>query len=208
MIWNEVLCILHAIVICVTCLSYMCVGYMFYATWRYICCVTWCNYICCVTCSYTSRKYGKKEPQSFSHCGSFDHPGMQSLNCIPWPREKWLRFFFAMFSTSDITDALVTCCMLYDITFVMQHDEIVLCYMFMFNVHWLNVLCYMTLHVLCYVMQLCYVVCLLVMVRIGHWLGHYIFQIIKWNLKTSQCIFLLHNDFDDTPILFFRIKLM
>jgi len=32
---------------------------------------------------HTSRKHGKKEPQSFSHCGSFDHPDMQSLNdCI------------------------------------------------------------------------------------------------------------------------------
>jgi hypothetical protein len=28
----------------------------------------------------TSRKHGKKEPQSFVHCGSFDHPDMQSLN--------------------------------------------------------------------------------------------------------------------------------
>jgi hypothetical protein len=28
----------------------------------------------------TSRKHGKKEPQSFSHCGSFDHPNLQSLN--------------------------------------------------------------------------------------------------------------------------------
>ena len=27
----------------------------------------------------TSRKHSKKEPQSFSHCGSFDHLGMQSL---------------------------------------------------------------------------------------------------------------------------------
>jgi hypothetical protein len=27
----------------------------------------------------TSRKHGKKEPQSFFHCGSFDHPDMQSL---------------------------------------------------------------------------------------------------------------------------------
>ena len=27
-----------------------------------------------------SRKHGKKEPQSFSHSGSFDHPGLQSLN--------------------------------------------------------------------------------------------------------------------------------
>jgi hypothetical protein len=27
----------------------------------------------------TSRKHGKKEPQSFSHCGSFDHPDVQSL---------------------------------------------------------------------------------------------------------------------------------
>jgi hypothetical protein len=30
----------------------------------------------------TSRKHGKKELQSFSHCGSFDHPNMQSLNDI------------------------------------------------------------------------------------------------------------------------------
>jgi hypothetical protein len=28
----------------------------------------------------TSTKHGKKEPQSFVHCGSFDHPDMQSLN--------------------------------------------------------------------------------------------------------------------------------
>ena len=28
----------------------------------------------------TSRKYGKKELQLFSHCGSFDHPDLQSLN--------------------------------------------------------------------------------------------------------------------------------
>jgi hypothetical protein len=28
----------------------------------------------------TSRKHGHKEPQSFSHCGSFDHPDLQSLN--------------------------------------------------------------------------------------------------------------------------------
>jgi hypothetical protein len=32
---------------------------------------------------FTSRKYGKKEPQSFFHYGSFDHPDLQSLNyCI------------------------------------------------------------------------------------------------------------------------------
>jgi hypothetical protein len=31
----------------------------------------------------TSRKYGKKEPQSFSHYGYFDHPDLQSLkDCI------------------------------------------------------------------------------------------------------------------------------
>ena len=31
----------------------------------------------------TSRKHGKKEPQPFSHCGSFDHHDLQSLNnCI------------------------------------------------------------------------------------------------------------------------------
>ena len=29
---------------------------------------------------YTSRKHGEKELQSFSHCGSFDHHGLQSLN--------------------------------------------------------------------------------------------------------------------------------
>jgi len=29
---------------------------------------------------FTSRKHGKKEPQSFSHYGFFDHPNMQSLN--------------------------------------------------------------------------------------------------------------------------------
>jgi len=28
----------------------------------------------------TSRKYGKKEPQSFLHGGFFDHPDLQSLN--------------------------------------------------------------------------------------------------------------------------------
>ena len=28
----------------------------------------------------TSKKHGKKEPQSFSHCGSFDHPDLQSVN--------------------------------------------------------------------------------------------------------------------------------
>jgi hypothetical protein len=31
----------------------------------------------------TSRKHGNKEPQLFFHCGSFDHPDLQSLNeCI------------------------------------------------------------------------------------------------------------------------------
>jgi hypothetical protein len=31
----------------------------------------------------TSRKHCEKEPQSFSHCGSFDHPDLQLLNeCI------------------------------------------------------------------------------------------------------------------------------
>jgi hypothetical protein len=34
----------------------------------------------------TSRKHGKKEPQSFSHCGSFDHPDPQLINDC--------RFFF------------------------------------------------------------------------------------------------------------------
>jgi hypothetical protein len=29
---------------------------------------------------YTSRKHGKKEPQSFVHCGSFNHPNLQLLN--------------------------------------------------------------------------------------------------------------------------------
>jgi hypothetical protein len=28
----------------------------------------------------TSRKHGEKEPHSFVHCGSFDHPDMHSLN--------------------------------------------------------------------------------------------------------------------------------
>jgi len=27
----------------------------------------------CTPLNYTSRKHGKKEPQSFVHCGSFDH---------------------------------------------------------------------------------------------------------------------------------------
>ena len=27
-----------------------------------------------------SRHHGKKEPQLFYHCGSFDHPDLQSLN--------------------------------------------------------------------------------------------------------------------------------
>ena len=32
---------------------------------------------------FTSRKHGKKEPQLFYHCGSFDHHDLQSLNnCI------------------------------------------------------------------------------------------------------------------------------
>ena len=31
----------------------------------------------------TSRKHGKKEPHTFSYCGSFDHPDLQSINeCI------------------------------------------------------------------------------------------------------------------------------
>ena len=30
--------------------------------------------------SCTSRKHGKKEPQLFSHCDSFDHPDQQSVN--------------------------------------------------------------------------------------------------------------------------------
>ena len=29
---------------------------------------------------HTSRKHGEKEPQLFFHCGSFDHPGLHSLN--------------------------------------------------------------------------------------------------------------------------------
>jgi hypothetical protein len=33
-----------------------------------------------VKCYITSRKHGKKEPQSFVHCGSFDHLDMHSLN--------------------------------------------------------------------------------------------------------------------------------
>ncbi len=28
----------------------------------------------------SSRKHGKKEPQLFSHCSSFDHHALQSLN--------------------------------------------------------------------------------------------------------------------------------
>ena len=35
---------------------------------------------CRVDFIYTSRKHGKKESQSFSHYGSFDHHAMQSLN--------------------------------------------------------------------------------------------------------------------------------
>jgi hypothetical protein len=31
-------------------------------------------------CDTTSRKHGKTEPQLFSHCGSFDHPDLQSIN--------------------------------------------------------------------------------------------------------------------------------
>ena len=38
------------------------------------------NHSTCCHGSHTSRKHGKKEPQSFSHCGSFDHHAMQSLN--------------------------------------------------------------------------------------------------------------------------------
>jgi hypothetical protein len=34
----------------------------------------------CSACPNTSRKHGKKEPQSFVHCGSFDHPDMHLLN--------------------------------------------------------------------------------------------------------------------------------
>ena len=30
--------------------------------------------------THTSRKPCEKKPQSFSHCGSFDHPDLQSLN--------------------------------------------------------------------------------------------------------------------------------
>ena len=42
-----------------------------------------CQHVTGWTCKHTSRKYGKKEPQSFSHCGSFDHLDLQSLNnCI------------------------------------------------------------------------------------------------------------------------------
>ena len=36
-----------------------------------------------VTTLLTSREHCKRELQSFSHCGSFDHPDLQSLNdCI------------------------------------------------------------------------------------------------------------------------------
>jgi hypothetical protein len=28
----------------------------------------------------TNRKHGKKEPQSFVYCGSFDHPNLHSFN--------------------------------------------------------------------------------------------------------------------------------
>jgi hypothetical protein len=38
------------------------------------------------TITFTSRKHGKKEPHSFVHCGSLDHPDLQSLNDC--------RFFF------------------------------------------------------------------------------------------------------------------
>jgi hypothetical protein len=42
----------------------------------------------------TSRKHCKKEPQSFSHCSSFDHPDMHSLNdCI---------FFFFCFAAANL----------------------------------------------------------------------------------------------------------
>jgi hypothetical protein len=37
---------------------------------------------------FTSRKHGKKEPRSFVHCGSFDHPDLQSLN-------DYIFFFFS-----------------------------------------------------------------------------------------------------------------
>jgi hypothetical protein len=37
----------------------------------------------------TSRKHGKKEPQSFSHCGSFDHHDLQSVN-------DWRFVFFGL----------------------------------------------------------------------------------------------------------------
>ena len=30
--------------------------------------------------TFTSREHGKLEPQSLSHCGSFDHPNLQSVN--------------------------------------------------------------------------------------------------------------------------------
>ena len=30
-------------------------------------------WLCVPLLRYTSRKHGKKEPHSFSHCGSFDH---------------------------------------------------------------------------------------------------------------------------------------
>ena len=31
-------------------------------------------------CCITSRKHGKKEPQSFVHCGSFEHLDLHLLN--------------------------------------------------------------------------------------------------------------------------------
>ena len=49
-------------------------------------CPIWINVECSVfkaphqNKSCTSRKYGKKEPQSFSHCGAFDHHALQPLN--------------------------------------------------------------------------------------------------------------------------------
>jgi hypothetical protein len=39
-----------------------------------------CPHPPCICTSHTSRKQCEKEPRSFSHCGSFDHPDMQSLN--------------------------------------------------------------------------------------------------------------------------------
>ena len=49
---------------------------------------------CVANLVYTSRKHGKKEPQSFSHCGSFNHHALQSLNNY--------RFVFLDFPTDTL----------------------------------------------------------------------------------------------------------